>query len=57
MGALPIGLLGIILPIYRIIDVIETAENVWSDDSVCVIVDHDLQGKLDDSIFIKNGQY
>ena len=45
----PIGLLGIILPIYTIIDMIETAENVWSDASVCAMVDHDLQGTLDDS--------
>lgn len=45
----PIGLLGIILPIYTIIDMIETAENVWSEASVCAMVDHDLQGKLDDS--------
>ena len=45
----PIGLLGIILPIYTIIDMIETAENVWSDASVCAMTDHDLQGKLDDS--------
>ena len=44
----PIGLLGIILPIYTIIDMIETAENVWSDASVCAMVDHDLKGKLDD---------
>ena len=42
----PIGLLGIILPIYTIIDMIETAENVWSDSSVCAMTDHDLQGKL-----------
>ena len=28
---------------------IETAENVWSDASVCAMTDHDLQGKLDDS--------
>ena len=46
----PIGLLGIILPIYTIIDMIETAENVLAlDPSVCAMVDHDLQGKLDDS--------
>ena len=35
----PIGILGIILPIYTIIDMIETAENVWSDSCVCAIVD------------------
>lgn len=44
----PIGLMGIILPIYTIIDMIETAENVWSDASVCAMTDHDLKGKLDE---------
>ena len=34
-----IGILGIILPIYTIIDMIETAVNVWSDSCVCAIVD------------------
>lgn len=32
-----VGLMGIILPIYTIIDMIETAENVWSDSCVCTI--------------------
>ena len=41
-------MLGIILPIYTIIDMIETAENVWSDASVCAMVDNDLKGTLDD---------
>lgn len=45
----PVGLMGIILPIYTIIDMIETAENVWSDSAVCAMTDHDLKGKLDDS--------
>ena len=44
----PIGIMGLILPIYTIIDMIETAENVWSDAAVCAMVDHDLQGKLDE---------
>ena len=35
----PIAILGIILPIYTIIDMIETAENVWSDSCVAAIVD------------------
>lgn len=35
----PIGIMGIILPIFTIIDMIETAENVWSDSCVCAIVD------------------
>ena len=44
----PIGLMGVILPIYTIIDMIETAENVWSDSAVCAMTDHDLKGKLSD---------
>ena len=47
LGA-PLGIMGVILPIYTIIDMIETAENVWSDASVCAMTDHDLLGKLDD---------
>ena len=42
----PLGLMGIILPIFTIIDMIETAENVWSDSCVCAMTDHDLQGKI-----------
>ncbi|MDE6796131.1 MAG: dicarboxylate/amino acid:cation symporter [Muribaculaceae bacterium] len=34
-----VGIMGIILPIYTIIDMIETAENVWSDSCVCAITD------------------
>jgi len=41
----PVAVLGIILPIYTIIDMIETAENVWSDSCVTVMVDHDLAEK------------
>lgn len=38
----PIGIMGIILPIYTIIDMIETAENVWSDSCVCAMANKDL---------------
>jgi Na+/H+-dicarboxylate symporter len=38
----PIAVLGIILPIYTIIDMIETAENVWSDSCVAAMVNHDI---------------
>ena len=34
----PVAILGIILPIYTIIDMVETAENVWSDSCVAAIV-------------------
>ena len=42
MGA-PVGIMGIILPIYTIMDMIETAENVWSDSCVCAMTNHDLK--------------
>ena len=41
MGA-PVAVLGLILPVYAIIDMVETAENVWSDSCVCAMTDRDL---------------
>ena len=38
-----VAILGIILPVYTIIDMVETAENVWSDSCVCAMTDHDLR--------------
>ena len=38
----PLGVLGVILPIYTIIDMIETAENVWSDCCICAVVNKEL---------------
>lgn len=38
----PIGIMGIILPIFTIIDMIETAENVWSDSCVCAMTNKDM---------------
>ena len=40
-----VAILGVILPIYTIIDMIETAVNVWSDSCVCAIVDKSLNPK------------
>ena len=45
----PIGIMGLILPIYTIIGMIETAENVWSDSTVCAITDHELKGELEEA--------
>lgn len=42
-NAMPVGIMGIILPIYTIIDMIETAENVWSDSCVNAMVAHDVK--------------
>ncbi len=35
----PLGIFGVILPIYAVIDMIETTENVWSDCCICAVVD------------------
>ena len=43
----PVAILGIILPIYTIIDMVETAENVWSDSCVCAMTNHDLLTQSD----------
>ena len=54
----PIGIMGIILPIYTIIDMVETAENVWSDSCVCAMVDRDLKEESTwKSILIKSLTY
>ena len=39
----PVSILGIILPIYTIIDMVETAENVCSFSCVCATTDHDIR--------------
>ncbi len=38
----PIILMGVILPIYAVIDMVETTLNVWSDSCVCTMVNKDL---------------
>lgn len=42
----PIGIMGVILPIYTILDMVETAENVWSDSCVCAMVNKDMTKDL-----------
>lgn len=46
MGA-PVAVMGLILPVYTIIDMIETAENVWSDSCVCAMTGHDMKEMTD----------
>lgn len=41
----PVEVMGLILPIYTIVDMVETAENVWSDSCVCAMTDKDLSSK------------
>ncbi len=45
----PVDLMGLILPIYAIIDMIETSVNVWSDSAVASMTDHDLGGGAETS--------
>lgn len=40
-----ISIMGVILPIYTIIDMVETSENVWSDSCVCAITDRLMRKK------------
>ena len=40
----PITLMGIILPFYSVIDMLETALNVWSDSCVVKVVDEKIRG-------------
>lgn len=44
----PVLLMGIILPVYAVIDMIETAINVWSDATVANIVNKALGDELED---------
>jgi len=39
---LPLEIMGLILPMYALLDMIETALNVWSDACVTAVVDRDL---------------
>ena len=39
----PVGVMGIILPVYALIDMVETGVNVWSDSCVCAMVDKSME--------------
>ena len=41
---IPLFMMGLILPFYTIIDMVETTLNVWSDACITVAVDKDLAG-------------
>lgn len=43
---IPVSLMGIILPVYAVIDMIETSLNVWSDSCVANIVNKTMKDKL-----------
>ena len=39
----PIAIMGIILPVFTVLDMIETAETVWSDSCVAAMTDRDIR--------------
>lgn len=41
----PVAIMGIILPVFTVMDMIETAENVWSDSCVAAMTDKDMRRK------------
>jgi Na+/H+-dicarboxylate symporter len=44
---IPVAIMGVILPVYTVIDMIETSLNVWSDSCVANIVNKKLKGRLE----------
>ena len=43
---IPVAVMGVILPVYAVIDMIETCLNVWSDSCVANIVNKEVKDKL-----------
>ncbi|MFI4938254.1 MAG: dicarboxylate/amino acid:cation symporter [Candidatus Berkiellales bacterium] len=43
---LPLTLMGIILPFYALLDMLESAINIWSDSCVTLVVDQNCKGSL-----------
>ncbi len=46
----PLYLMGLILPIYTMIDMLESALNVWSNSCICQIVDKELKEPISEMI-------
>ncbi len=50
----PVELMGIILPLYSLFDMVETALNVWSDSCITAVVDKDLKTLAPSSVVEAN---
>jgi Na+/H+-dicarboxylate symporter len=46
----PLNILGVILPFYAMIDMLETAINVWSDSCVVAVVEKEVRAAEPDAI-------
>lgn len=42
-AGISVGIMGIILPVYALIDMVETGVNVWSDSCVCAMVNKSME--------------
>ena len=42
-AGVPVGIMGVILPVYALIDMVETGVNVWSDSCVCAMVNKSME--------------
>ncbi len=51
---IPITLLGLILPFYSIIDMLETSLNVWSDSCVTKVIDKQIKDSQNHTTYIKD---
>lgn len=52
----PLNILGIILPFYTLIDMLESAINVWSDSCVAVVVNKEVTSALQDAAPVELAQ-
>ena len=50
----PVEMMGIILPLYSLFDMVETALNVWSDSCITAVVDKDLKIPAPSSVVVAN---
>ena len=48
----PLNILGVILPFYTMIDMLESAINVWSDSCVTAVVDHEVLQDINAGVVI-----
>ena len=54
----PLSILGVILPFYSLIDMLESAINVWSDSCVTAVVDKELASEelIDEEVVVSDSQ-
>jgi Na+/H+-dicarboxylate symporter len=51
---IPVMLMGLILPVYAVIDMLETSLNVWSDSCVAGMVNRDIDNNMQANNYLKS---